>query len=97
MEESLSSGFCGGALYGVIVTALIAKILNELRAARAQMGGKDKKLDSFPASAQAKQTAAGIVSSSQAAAFRYVILLFALVMVVALSVAGAMLILQPGF
>jgi hypothetical protein len=97
MEELQNSGFCGGALYGLLVTAVIAKILNELRVARTQMGRRNQTLDNFPASAQAKLTASGIVSDSQAAGFKYVVLLLALLLVVALSAAGAILILQSRF
>jgi hypothetical protein len=94
MVDLQNSGFCGGALYGLLVTAVIAKILTELRVARTQMGRRDQTLDNFPAATQPKLTASGIVSSSQAAGFRYLVLLLALLLVVALSVAGAILILQ---
>jgi hypothetical protein len=80
--------FLVGTLCGIIATAIVAFILNQMLKARKDMGGADNSLDKFPVAKQPKLTPNGIVKSSRNAAYSYVAWMFALIVILIVSCAG---------
>jgi hypothetical protein len=83
-----SQSYITGLFCGVVATAIVAFVLNQVTQARKRMGGADQPLHNFPDGKQGDLTAKGIVQSSRSAAFSYVLWMFALLVVLIVSCAG---------
>jgi hypothetical protein len=83
-----SQSYITGLFCGVVATAIVAFVLNQVTRVRKQMGGADQPLHNFPDGKQGNLTANGIVKSSRSAAFSYVLWMFALLAVLIVSCAG---------
>jgi hypothetical protein len=89
-----SESYITGLFCGVVATAIVAFVLNQVAGARKQMGGADQPLHNFPDGKQGDLTAKGIVKSSRGAAFNYILWMFALLVVLIVSCAGLSFVLR---
>ena len=89
-----TESYVTGLFCGVVATAIVAFVLNQVAGARKGMGGADKPLHNFPDGIQAGLTPKGIVKSSRSAAFNYILWMFALLVVLIVSCAGLSFVLR---
>lgn len=92
--EAVSSSFCFGTLYGLIVAGIIAMIANRMREARVRMGHKDRTFDQFPDSLHPTLRADEVTRRSRQETWVYGSLLIVMIGFIGLASVGVFFILQ---